>query len=70
MRGQTAQKHGRYGNESAASGYGIHKTGEKEEQAQDKNDEQGKFHDRDLIEVSGKVVVVEKASFVEKGHFC
>ena len=69
VRRQAAQKHGGNGDESSASGHGIHETGKEEEQTEDENDGKGKFHGRDLIEVAGKTFVVEIPSFVEKWLF-
>lgn len=69
VRRQAAQKHGRGGNESAASGHGIHKTGDKEEQAQNNDDEQGKFHDESLIDVAETCPCSRKRGVCRKWTF-
>jgi hypothetical protein len=46
---QSADQHGRSGDESAASGYGIHKAGEEEEQAENEKYAQRNFHGEVLL---------------------
>ena len=66
MRGNAAQKHGGGGDESAAAGHGIHKTGDEEEQTQNEKDDKGDFHGKGLVEVAGqRPVVDEMSAFVE-----